>query len=173
MENTHNFHFVFTNELSENLKKFIRHMKFSRSEGVDCILCLLKHEFQNKLKLHEENNSHYLYVGAEKDIWAEISEGNYRWVKQFHDMSNTFSMAQIVRKCLVLFFNMVDDLGSYAAAFEYFHKCSYNIKKLIKNANLRFYDRLKSHMCNKSGKIIPQVFVIDENYHLLDEKLLE
>ncbi len=173
MSDLHNFHYVYTTELDDKLENFIKHSKISKSEGVDSILFAMKHHYQERLLLHAEEKSRYIIIEADKNIWVKICETNYRWIKQIHDMTNTFSMAQVVRKCLEVFFAVAEKFGSFSAAFDHFLQASKNFRSIVKNANINFYDRLKSHMCKKSGKILLQIFIIDESYHLVDQKLQE
>ncbi len=173
MSDLHNFHYVYTTKLDDKLCCFVQHENFSKSAGVDFILSTMKFFYQRRLILLADECSHYLRISADLEIWAEISEVNYRWIKQIHDMTNTFSMAQVVRFCLESFFSVAEKLGSYAAACEYFLHEAQDFRKKVVKLNLTFKNRLKKHMCIENNKIIPQIFIISQNYHLLDMKLKE
>jgi len=171
MNNMHNFHFVYTTDLNEELVKFRKYFKITKSKALDKILFLMKSNFQQELLDHIEKDSKYEYIDADLNVWLEISETNYRWIKQIHDMTNSFSMAQVVRKCMSLFFSAFNNLCSYEKALAFFEIQAKTLRQIIKNANQTFFERLKNHMCISNSILPVQVFVINELYHLIDEKL--
>ncbi len=169
--NLHNYHFVYTTDLDDELVKYRKYCKISKSSALDRILFVMKINFQQELLDHIEKDSKYEYIDANLNTWLKICETNYRWVKQIHDMTNSFSMAQVVRKCMQLFFSAVNNLGSYEKAFEFFEKKAKAFRQVVKNANQTFLERLKTHMCSHNIIHIVQIFVINDLYHLIDEKL--
>jgi hypothetical protein len=113
----HEFHFVIPESMKERLKKLDVFKNVAGVSGtVVKILSTLAPALRQEHKWRMQRMSKYRYISPDPDeerkhVHTYLDEDAYRELKLIHHDLNFYSIAQIVRMMLELFFGLLDEYG--------------------------------------------------------------